>query len=876
VDKQKHIEPTLDAGPQQVLAQSTGSGALAGGAAPAVAGTRYEVLGEIARGGMGAILRVRDTALQRELAIKVIKEGLPATSEAMQRFIDEARISGQLQHPGVVPVHQLGKLPDGRLFFAMKLVQGETLQDLLHRRSSPAQDLPRFLKVFEQVCQTLAFAHSRQIIHRDLKPLNIMVGAFGEVQVMDWGLAKVVGTGDSTIRVRSQVSASATAGETLTATSLPEGASGSNFQTQAGMILGTPSYMAPEQARGEIDRIDERADVFGLGAILCVILTGRPPYAGQNVSEILGRACAGDVADGLTRLDDCGADRELTALARACLEPDLAARLRNGKAVADAMTVYLEGVAERLKQAEIARATEQAKAETARLRAEAERKRRRTQLTFVGAAAILLIVGISSFLVLRQQAAKRRSETSTAVERALSKAEELESQARKMSTADSAGAESAFTVWKASAAAVEEAEAALKAGDPDADTRAAVETRKEEIEKRKTTAEEILIRRRKEDRLLIALEDVYLRPYAELGSGKTGNQPNFRDVLKAFQEFGIDVMSGEESTAGAALSDASLALRERAVAALDGAAYDLKEQRLYAIAEHIPKEPWVAKYRESWTKGKPVIKRFLDTSDLSKLGPVYASQACDAYNALGDPEAALRARRLIHLHHPHDFWNNLQLSFALSSSRNSTPAQRQEAVGYCRAAIAARPNLYSVHLALAYQLEQAGNLEEAARINDRVLELFPDDSPAIVAVAYKYAWTHNNFKRAEALASQVIKRHPEFYRAYCCFAVVRATLGDMKAAIPAAHKAVELAPDAPDAHRELLLVLIKAGDKEAVRAAARVAPLEKYDQHFGLPDVVRAFQEAGDLKNAIRAARRYAELKPDDPTMFVTLTHLYR
>jgi serine/threonine protein kinase len=156
---------------------------------------RYRIDGEIARGGMGAILKGRDSDLGRDIAIKVLLEMHQGRTELLQRFEEEAQIGGQLQHPGIVPVYELGVFSDKRPYFTMKLVRGRTLASLLAERRDPAQDRPRFLKMFEQVCQTLAYAHARGVIHRDLKPLNIMVGSFGEVQVMDWGLAKVLAQG---------------------------------------------------------------------------------------------------------------------------------------------------------------------------------------------------------------------------------------------------------------------------------------------------------------------------------------------------------------------------------------------------------------------------------------------------------------------------------------------------------------------------------------------------------------------------------------------------------------------------------------------------------------------------------------------------------
>jgi serine/threonine-protein kinase len=223
-----------------------------------------QLVGEIARGGMGSILKGRDLSLGRDIAVKVLLESHQGRSALARRFIEEARIAGPLQHPGIVPVYELGVLPDGRPYFTMKLIQGRTLAALLAERKDVAQDLPRFLDVFGAVCQTLAYAHARGVIHRDLKPSNVMVGAFGEVQVMDWGLAKVIGAGGPA----GEPEAEQPTNVILTAR-CQAAESDASALTEAGIVLGTPAYMAPEQAQGEVELVDERADVFGLGAMLC-------------------------------------------------------------------------------------------------------------------------------------------------------------------------------------------------------------------------------------------------------------------------------------------------------------------------------------------------------------------------------------------------------------------------------------------------------------------------------------------------------------------------------------------------------------------------------------------------------------------------------
>src|SRR5262249_30290767 len=156
---------------------------------------RYRIDGEIARGGMGAVLKGRDPDLGRDVALKVLRDDYRADADMVRRFVEEAQIGGQLQHPGIVPIYELGTLADRRPFFAMKLVKGHTLAQLLDARQGPDDDRPRLLSIFEAIAQTVAYAHARGVIHRDLKPSNVMVGSFGEVQVMDWGLAKVLPRG---------------------------------------------------------------------------------------------------------------------------------------------------------------------------------------------------------------------------------------------------------------------------------------------------------------------------------------------------------------------------------------------------------------------------------------------------------------------------------------------------------------------------------------------------------------------------------------------------------------------------------------------------------------------------------------------------------
>ncbi len=288
-----------------------------------VTGDRYRLDGEIARGGMGAVLRGRDVDLGRDLAVKVLLEKYANRPDVARRFIEEAQIGGQLQHPGVVPIYDIGRFGD-RPFFTMKLVKGQTLAAILRERADASADRPRLLNIALQVAQAMAYAHAKGVIHRDLKPANIMVGAFGEVQVMDWGLAKVLAEGGIVDEEKASRAHNEQDAASLIRTGRSTGSAGSfGTDTEAGSLLGTPAYMPPEQANGDIARLDRRADVFGLGAILCEILTGKPPYLGRSSEEVRRKAANGDLADATARLDACGADAELIHLTKLCLAPEL-------------------------------------------------------------------------------------------------------------------------------------------------------------------------------------------------------------------------------------------------------------------------------------------------------------------------------------------------------------------------------------------------------------------------------------------------------------------------------------------------------------------------------------------------------------------------
>ncbi|MBK8913779.1 MAG: protein kinase [Phycisphaerales bacterium] len=353
---------------------------------PGVTGLRrYQVAGVVARGGVGVVLKARDCDIGRDVAIKVLRRDFAGHPEMLRRFVEEAQIAGQLQHPGVAPVYELAADGAGRPFIAMKLVQGRTLAALLAERPSVTHDRPRFLAILEQVGRTVAYAHAKGVIHRDLKPSNVMVGAFGEVQVVDWGLAKVLAAGGVADEVRS-------------ATIVETARSGSGVESVDGAVMGTPAYMPPEQAAGQGDRLDERSDVFSLGAILCEVLTGAPPYSGSP-REALRAARDADLSAARAAVQSADADEELKTLALHCLAPGPTDRPRHAGLVADRLSAHLASLGERARASELALVRAQE-------RARHERGARRLTLAVAALAVLLLVTGGGAWAWLTTQQRK--------------------------------------------------------------------------------------------------------------------------------------------------------------------------------------------------------------------------------------------------------------------------------------------------------------------------------------------------------------------------------------------------------------------------------------------------------------------------------------
>ncbi len=332
---------------------------------------RFRILRPHATGGLGQVYVARDQELGRQVALKEIRIDRCDDPGLRGRFLLEAEINGNLEHPGIVPVYGLGSYPDGRPFYAMRFIQGDSLREAVerfHKTSKSSYDSLEFRQLlgrFIDVCDAIAYAHSRGVLHRDLKPANIMLGRFGETLVVDWGLAKAVGTAESAD------------GQSTEATFVPS-LSGSIDPTLAGSAMGTPQYMSPEQAEGRLDSLGPATDIYALGATLSALLTGTAPVEGADLGEILRKVVRGEVSAPRDRHPQVPLDLDAVCRKAMALRPD--DRYPSARALADDIEHWLAD-----------------EPVSARVESVFERVRRwaRKHRTLVAAAALVLLLSVA-------------------------------------------------------------------------------------------------------------------------------------------------------------------------------------------------------------------------------------------------------------------------------------------------------------------------------------------------------------------------------------------------------------------------------------------------------------------------------------------------
>ena len=632
----------------------------------------YQLMGEIARGGMGIVMKGHDTDLGRDVAMKVLLQEHASSDSILQRFVEEAQIGGQLQHPGIVPVYELGLLDDDRPYFTMKLVKGRTLAALFSERTKVEEGRRRFLTIFEQVCQTIAYAHARRVVHRDLKPANIMVGAFGEVQVVDWGLAKVLQEGgivDERRAQQTQVS--------IIETVRSAGSSTAGSQSLVGSVMGTPSYMSPEQAQGEIERLDERTDVFSLGAILAEILTGRPAYTGDEDRPVTEAARA--LQTGLhNRLDACDAAPELVDLARRCLAPGKELRPRNAGALAKEVHDYLASSEERARQAEL-QATE------ARVKAVQERKARRLTLALATTVLVAIVGGGLGYLHVEQQKAdqraaadKRRFEVTSKVTGILGDAQLRRGQGEYVTAL--VALDQADTVL----AATTDADPEL--GPAVADLRAGVLADQRE-------EQEALLAQAALDTLLTRLVDIELSR-----GGGSDNQVQTRrdaDYAQTFTDYGVEVFEGEEGHVVARLRETGHPVAvahafddwSRIKLYLDGFG-TLEFGRLIRMARELDPDPWRLKLRNALlADDRRALEKIANSPEVHSWPPATVAMFVESIRQLGHGLDLVPILRGNHIRHPDNHFIAYLLGLELANK-----GRFDEALPYANTAHSLRPD----------------------------------------------------------------------------------------------------------------------------------------------------------------------------------------
>jgi serine/threonine-protein kinase len=800
---------------------------------------------------MGVVLRGRDHDLGREVAVKVLREDHCGRPELVRRFIEEAQICGQLQHPGVVPVYEMGCLGDDRPYFAMKLVEGRTLATLLSERTDPAAERPRLLAVFLQVAQTVAYAQARGVIHRDLKPSNVMVGGFGEVQVMDWGLAKILPRAGATA-LRPVGAAADREGAAPVATELSN--ADASLST-VGSIMGTPAYMAPEQARGEVEQLDERCDVFALGSILCEILTGGPPFAGPSSSEIQRRAARADLADALARLDACGADPELVTLTKECLAAGPEGRPPDAGAVADRVTAHLEGAQRRLRAAELARVEAQA-------RAGEERKRRWLTLTLAATVLGAASLGGGGWAWVARDRADRAAATACAVNRALDEAAMLRGQARSAALGDRAK-------WVEAVEAVKRAELILAQGDGSEDLHSRVRDLHAAVTEEYGEAvarAEAAWEQDKDRRMVERLAEIH-------ADFSVHGDPALRDAqfAAAFRDYGIDVEVLDPAEAGARIAARPIAVE--LAGGLDNWANNRRSrlippdprgaQRLLAVAKVADPDPWrnqlrVAfdRIRQERTRTLAELRRLAESADPATLPVTSVSRLASALLQLGDSRTAVSLLRIAQRLHPEDFWLTSDLGRALEALG---PDNLDEAIRFLTAAVSIRPRSAMARSQLGIALSESGRTDEADAMFREAIRLGADNAQTARVALAEVLLDAGQPQDAITVLHEVIRVAPGLPAAHLDLGRALMALGRYEEALGPLGRARELGsrwrrrgPDADALLRrcEWLIALegrlsaLLHGDDRPANAAEATGFAELCDRRGFYATAVRLWEEA--------------------------------
>jgi len=817
---------------------------------------KYADFAFINRGGMGTVYRCRDRELGRSLAMKVMHSDLAQHPDYVLDFQEEAQVASQLTHPNIPPIHERGALPDGRPYFTMKLVEGRTLTVLIgeYHASPTALRFDALLHHFVGVCNALAHAHQSRVLHRDLKPDNVMVGAFGEVQVMDWGLSKVV----------RRVLASGPAPRQETMKAVWTG--GCEQETEQGLIRGTFAYMPPEQAEPGSRTLDERCDIFALGAMLCEMLTGAPPYTSAQAQKHLrqqelweaARACATGPA--FARLDANAGRKpaELVALAKKCLAKEPGARPSSATVVAEGVTRYLAGVQE------------------AKVRAERRAKWLTAGLGLV--ATLVLAAGGGLWYKLDRDARRTEAE-----------ARQREEQWQQQATAADVTAAVAEMYAALSQDQFAAARAALERAKGRLGTTAPPELREDLSMARRNFEAALALDEIRQEREFRAIEPNLGAVFAHRRVGSAA--PVLAKYARQFAALGYD-----PARPGTPAQLRASPIRRALLTALDDWAThepDPKLQlRLWAVArEADPDPPWGDRFRDPAIRKDPAtLARLAADASLHQLTLAQIMALVEAL-PYQDPNA-LRLLRAAEIRYPADFWVNManvrRLVHTPAGSLEAVRLLCRETIGYARAAAAIRPDSFVALVGLGYLYAKENNPEEVEKIAHRLpqsgrvsaikrfllamaatgrrkhqeaiahltdaLRLEPDDAVIELELAKCYALVGNH-DRCLRLVEQVLARHPQHGDALTVKALSRLVSGRLDEAEKLSRAVLERDPRNSQARELFAVLLLRQGRLLDLENVLKGLAAEEREQGGGALGAGLCLYVRGDLKESERVLR---------------------
>jgi serine/threonine-protein kinase len=722
---------------------------------------RYKVEALVGRGGIGLVLRAHDPELDRRVALKILHEHLASDAEMVRRFVDEAKIAGGLEHPGVVPVHEMGRSADGRPYFTMKLIEGETLASRLSARKTNAEDRLEFLSTFQTICQILGYAHSRGVAHLDVKPSNILVGGFGEVLVTDWGFS-------SSLAPRPD-------------SKKPDDAA------PKPRVVGTPAYMSPEQARGDLQRIGPRSDVFALGAMLCEILTGTPAYAGDSASEILLAASRAWLDDAWKRLDGCTADATLVALARRCLAPEPEARPGDAVEVAAEIGRYLRALEDRAQALAI-------EAAEARTKAAAERRQRRFVVALTALAIAAAAVVLGAWLWIERARTERLREDDRLAAGMAERVRILTERARNAPEPDPA-------LWEEPSTIAHQAAELARARGLGADVRGPLEALAAMTDAGHADAV-------RDDRTLKTLQAIHER----LGDARE-NTAKERDYKEAFKAAGIDLDTlGAEAAASRITASR---LKTHLLAALDDAAHvrrlcgkGAEASVLVQAANRADPNSWRSRVRTAAAQGDAAALEALAASPDRASEPAESQLVlATGLRRLGKTEAALKVLEDAERAYPGDYDLHHELAM---SKRDAAKPELDEAIRHFSMALALRPRSPHAIVDLGQVFLQAGNFAAAERLLDQARKIDASYAPAWHYLgALEFA--RKNLAKAETAARRSVELDPGFVPSRVVLAMILRARGDFEGAVASFRAALEREPNQAEVWCDLGQMLFRLG-----------------------------------------------------------------